>query len=683
MFGFTAESTSETLEDFNRHFQLIPQPQKIEFLSREGLLWSDLHAMVLKNTNQRPVIEGILSRLPLVSTASEGTLTLEMDSNLDMPSPEGYMLEIATKQVVIKAVSREGLFYGIQTFDQLLEDAMDQQILIPACRITDYPEVAYRAVHLDLKHHLDAGHYYYSLIDRLAKIKVNAIIVEFEDKLRYRNSPVVGAPDAISIEEFAAISRYAKERNIEISPLVQGLGHASFILKHEEYKSLRDDPASDWVFDPMNPGTYAVQFGLYEDAIAATPYGKYLHVGGDEVGDLGKSQLCKQSGKDPFELQMYWLKKVTEFAKEHNRIPIFWDDMVFKLSGLYRTTYDPDMDEEEVGNLWKINRPILDKSLNLFAGNCVYMRWNYDYPKLPGNLLAIDWYKEHGLNVMAATAAQCMSSMLPRNHSNFRAIKEFCQLTSEKKMNGILCTVWDDCSPHFETVWRGLYDFALFSWNYEDVPMETAHAMFRHRFYAPELESPDFEFQDLLEETMPFWDIALLSEGDRENYHETFHLIDLPDPAKPGDWSQQYSEKLGQAGKSIIQYDLIHSRIAKAMDLSRRNRYALNVFDQINDLQAYPSNLLELLSRYDKANGEDKKATALLIKQLVNEFPSLRSRFENVYSQTRILGNPEGYQLDSNYHHHLANGTNNTDWMYMYELPMNRKIMEWLAKQDL
>jgi len=53
------------------------------------------------------------------------------------------------------------LFYGIQTLEQMLEDSQDQQIKIPSCRITDYPEIAYRAVHIDLKHHLDAGHHYY------------------------------------------------------------------------------------------------------------------------------------------------------------------------------------------------------------------------------------------------------------------------------------------------------------------------------------------------------------------------------------------------------------------------------------------------------------------------------------------------------------------------------------------
>src|SRR5665647_1666359 len=86
-----------------------------------------------------------------------------------------------------------------------MEDARDQHINIPTCTITDYPNIAYRAVHVDLKHHLDATYYYYDMIDRLARIKINAIIIEFEDKLRYRKAASIGASDAISIEEFAAI----------------------------------------------------------------------------------------------------------------------------------------------------------------------------------------------------------------------------------------------------------------------------------------------------------------------------------------------------------------------------------------------------------------------------------------------------------------------------------------------
>ena len=118
----------------------------------------------------------------------------------------------------------------------------------------------------------------------------------------------------MTIEQWQKLSEYAHARNISISPLVQGLGHASFVLKHEQYKSLRDDPESDWAFDPLNPKTYEVQYDLYLDALEALPHGKYLHVGGDEVKTTGRN-----SGKSALELQLIWLNKVCQFAEEKGR----------------------------------------------------------------------------------------------------------------------------------------------------------------------------------------------------------------------------------------------------------------------------------------------------------------------------------------------------------------------------
>ncbi len=669
------------IKDFEKYFKLLPQPQKIEILSGKGITYSSFRSIFLKGTSQKPVLYGVLKSLPLANKSGPGVLTMNLSNDQQLPgSTEGYILEIKNGGAVINARSQAGLFYACQTLLQMLEDASDQQILIPECRITDYPDIPYRVIHLDLKHHLDAGYYYYQMIDRLAAIKINAIIVEFEDKLRYRQAPLIGAAHAISIEEFAAISRYAEERNIEISPLVQGLGHASFILKHEPYKKLRDNQVSDWSFDAVNPETYSLQFSLYEDAIAATPYGKYLHVGGDEVGDLGMSELAKKSGLSAIQLQMQWLNKVSEFARAHNRIPIFWDDMVFKLSGLYQTTWDPAVPEAEVNRIWKENAHRLDENFNLFPKECVYMRWNYDSPAILGNNKAIDWYRNHNLKVMAATAAQTMWPMLPREKSNFQPIKDFCRITSEKKLSGILCTAWDDCSPHFETYWRGFHDFAFFSWNYKDLKVDDIHSLFRHRFYAPELQDSSFEFQNLLEQALVFWETALLEKGHRNNYPEKIELIDLPDPGKIGKWSELYVQRINKAKDEMLRYRLIKDKIQKALKIVRRNEYSLILMNQINELQIYPSQLLLLLENYDRASPESAKQAAWKqIKNYTDHFNVLRKNFEDIFSKTRILNNPADYMLDQNVHKHLANGSNSSDWMYVYELAMNKKINNWLA----
>jgi hypothetical protein len=455
------------------------------------------------------------------------------------------------------------------------------------------------------------------------------------------------------------------------------------MLKHDEYKHLRDNPEIDWVFDPMNPETYELQFSLYDDAIAATPYGKYLHVGGDEVRDYSNEHpLGKKYGKNPYETQMYWLNKVCEYARGHNRIPVFWDDMLLKYSGLIGTTENVTLTNEQIEKIWKENQHRLDENINLFPKNCVYMRWAYSNPQVLGNIKAMQWYKSHGLKVMGAPAAQNMSPMMPRDNSIFKPIQNFCRIATEISLDGLLCTTWDDSSPHFETFWRGLYYYASQSWNDNKDGAEISQAIFRHRFWSPELSDKKYEFQDELEQALNFWDVALLSKGRRNHFMMNVEFIYLPEKNSPGKWSEKYSEKLSRAKTETDRYKVIKDKIENAKMLARRNHYSLELLGQINDLQVYPSYLLLGLGKYDSAKeGTEKARAASDLLRLINSFDSLRAAYENVFSETRFLNNPEGYILDQNLDVMLANGTNNSDWMHIHELKMNEKIKKLLSEK--
>src|SRR5258706_7994271 len=103
-----------TIDEFNQHFRLLPQPQKIELLKTKGLLYSDIRSVLLINIKDRPLMTGLLSALPLTGSAAAGTVSLVIDKNLQSSSEEGYILEVSGKQVTIKASGQAGLFYGIQ-----------------------------------------------------------------------------------------------------------------------------------------------------------------------------------------------------------------------------------------------------------------------------------------------------------------------------------------------------------------------------------------------------------------------------------------------------------------------------------------------------------------------------------------------------------------------------------------
>ena len=287
------------------------------------------------SNDELPIRYGDIEQIKL-SDSNKSIIDFGIDKQMDLKK-EGYTLKINNKKITIRAKDSAGLFYAFITLDQIIEDSKNNQTTLPMVDIKDFPSLEFRPIHIDIKHHTEKKTYYFNLIDQLAKLKVNGIIVEFEDKLKYETRPEVGSTDSFSIDWWANLSEYARSRNIMINPLVQGLGHASFILKHEKNFSLRDDPKSDWAFNPLNPKTYELQFDLYLDAIKATPHGKYLHVGGDEV------HLTKRDNKSELELNLIWLNKVCAFAKKYNRIPIFWDDMPLKHAGFWSSIFDDNI----------------------------------------------------------------------------------------------------------------------------------------------------------------------------------------------------------------------------------------------------------------------------------------------------------------------------------------------------
>lgn len=666
-------------QSLNKHFQILPKPQKIEIVSQNGLLGTDLSFIVFDEENMMPVLGHNLDKLPRFEQKNRKGVYLELSKDGTLDSSEGYILDVTKDKIIISASTKAGLFYGCQTLEQLMDDSDRFGIQIPEMKITDFPDVEFRAVHFDTKHHLDRIEYYYSTIDKLARYKVNAIIWEIEDKLRYTRRPEVGASNAISKQEMQAICRYAKDRNIEINPLVQGLGHAGFILKH--HWELRESENSDWEFCPSDTRTYDVQFDLYKDAMEAMPNSRYLHIGGDEITAIGVDERCKATGKTAFELQMIWLKKVCDFAIANGKIPIFWDDMPLKHGGIWGYLHRGYSDEK-VKAEWTTAE--LDKAIELFPKECIYMRWHYEDPTTLPHLLLLDWYAKKDLKVMAATAASYGESpFMPRHNSRAQIIKDFSSLVVKNNLCGILATAWDDGSPHLETVMRGFIAQGEYGWNPNGRSVDefiTAHAQ---REFG--LTFDQMKFLKELEEAAFFFDKALVVKGRRNPSWQVprdFELIDLPNKDSLGDWSHKYKGKLDTAHIEAKRMIDIKKGLKEAKIYATGNRYTLNIYEQTANLFDYPVQLLLTLAKFDKAdNASDRKNTLIELEALCDNFNTMRTNLERVYSETRFMQNPEGYIADHNHHSHLSALTNNSDWMYLYEIPMVKKIREWIENQ--
>ena len=654
-----------------RNFRILPSVKEIKYNNGySNLNFKNIKFAYCEIDTNLPIRYGFTKEIQSNSLI-KSVVNYSIDNNLNL-NEEGYKLNIKKNIITIVAKDIKGLFYAFITLDQIIEDSKAQNTNLPLINITDFPSLKFRPIHLDIKHHMEKKSYYFKLIDDLAKQKINGIIVEFEDKLKYELRPEIGASDALSINWWIELSEYASKRNISISPLVQGLGHASFILKHEKNKKLRDIPTSDWAFNPLNPKTYELQFDLYLDAIKATPNGKYLHVGGDEVN------LLKRQGKSELELNLIWLNKVCEFAAIHNRIPIFWDDMPLKHAGLYGPMFNREISKKEVDDIWEKNELNLMSYVEKFPKNAIYMRWNYQKSDTYGNLKTMDWYMKNNLKVMGATAGQTRWTLMPQNQSNIPQIKSFATSSIEKNLEGLFLTLWDDDSPHFELYKRGISAFSQYSWSGNKTSISEFKEIYRHRKYGLEFADNKFAFIDKLETPVSLWLNMLLEDNKRRSSLSKIKdpiqsaIILLPNLENSGSWSTKYADKIQKANKSLQISKEVDSILNYLIENNSKNIYNLEIYKQVNELVKFSSKIIITLEKLDSS--DSKTTTLLQVNNLINEFNLLRTKFEKVYSKTRILNKPKDYILDQDHHDHPANQTKNFDWQFLSEIFILKKI---------
>ena len=237
-----------------------------------------------------------------------------------------YQISTGKNEIIITANDEDGLFYGTRTLLQLIQKNKDGY-RVPGLKINDWPAIQQRAVHYDTKHHQDKMSYVKSFIKELADYKINMLVWEWEDKFAYPSHPEIGAPGAFTTAEIQDVTAYAKKYHIQIVPLVQGLGHSSFILKWPQFAHLREIPASNFEFCPLKDGTYDLLFDLWKDAIAATPGSAYIHIGSDETYELGQCENCKRKAAEISKKGLYHLftDKAAKFALSQKRKPMVWE----------------------------------------------------------------------------------------------------------------------------------------------------------------------------------------------------------------------------------------------------------------------------------------------------------------------------------------------------------------------
>jgi hypothetical protein len=339
------------------------------------------------------------------------------------------------------------------------------------------------------------------------------------------------------------------------------------------------------------------------------------------------------------------------------------------------------------------------------------MRWNYSMGNQPGNIMTLDWYRDHGLKVMVATAAQTGATLLPYDDrgsmdaNGIAAIRSFVQLAAEKEINGMLCTAWDDQSPNMETYWRGWIASAEYSWSPSARTLEEYDEAYLRREYG--ISASNYaEIYATLREAAQFWERAFNRKGNRTDMENalanmpqlahwlppadenarvqtdfTDRLIELPDLNNPGKWSKMYADRLNEAFLISGKYQNASEMLNTFYRSSKRNRYHWELLIAINDFQITAPHLLLALKQCDTPDKNQQKSGMDKVRMALDEFNQVWTNLQNVYSRIRFINYPENYVPDRYFHY--ASQREDLTWMIQPEELLHQMIEQWMEQTGL
>ena len=160
------------LKRARRDPSIVPLPLRVEFASGEFNLAPGLRIEVQATASEAASVGewlaeklGKTTGLPVrlangPGIPGEKPVRLALRQDLSRLGPEGYLLSVSGRAVLIEAVQPAGLFYGAQTLYQLLPAEIESpspssSIIwkVPCLKIEDRPRFGWRGMHLDVCRH--------------------------------------------------------------------------------------------------------------------------------------------------------------------------------------------------------------------------------------------------------------------------------------------------------------------------------------------------------------------------------------------------------------------------------------------------------------------------------------------------------------------------------------------------
>jgi hexosaminidase len=305
---------------------------------------------------------------------------------------EGYRVKVTNAMVTISANKAAGLFYGAQTFLQLLPKDIESRTTVekqswkaPVVDILDYPRFGWRGIMFDVSRHFFTKSEVKQFIDDMAKYKYNLLHFHLTDdegwRIEIKSYPkltTVGAWNVKKVgtfgdftppkddeprdfggfytqEDLKELVQYAKERFVNIMPEVDVPGHSLAAIASypelsctpgaDKYKVRSGEKIMNWyaggfsaIVDntlcPANEKVYAFLDKVFSEVAQIFPF-EYIHMGGDECAKNFWEKnpqildlMKRENLKDMHEVQHYFVKRVEKIVTSKGKKLLGWDEIL-------------------------------------------------------------------------------------------------------------------------------------------------------------------------------------------------------------------------------------------------------------------------------------------------------------------------------------------------------------------
>ena len=363
------------VKPYNEGINIIPMPQNL--VQNQGVFKLSSGTSFGATTDEaKTVAEFFAAKMRNatgynISVSDKGDITLTLDAALDV-NDEGYTLDVTSEGVTVKAKTPQGLFYGMQSFMQLLpaeiesaEKASGIAWQAPAVSIKDEPRFGYRGVMLDVCRHFIPVEDIKKQIDVLSLFKINRLHWHLTEdqgwRIEIKKYPKLTEVGSKRIdgegteykgyytqEEIKEVVKYAQDRFITIVPELEMPGHELAAIAAYPELSCKGEAITprviwgveDIVMCPGKEDMFVFLEDVIKEMVELFP-GTYFHVGGDECPKTSwkncptcqariKKEGLKADGKHTAEerLQSYVITRMEGVLAKYGKKIIGWDEIL-------------------------------------------------------------------------------------------------------------------------------------------------------------------------------------------------------------------------------------------------------------------------------------------------------------------------------------------------------------------